>query len=159
MPRNSRAAGGVVTALVALLVAVAGGLGLLTVQDRGGPSGTVTRPTTAASPVVSGPQTHQQPDRHSGLRIVSVADLPPEARQTLALIARGGPYPYRQDGVVFQNRENRLPRQSRGYYHEYTVATPGSPDRGARRIVTGERGERYYTADHYRTFAEVVGHE
>lgn len=84
--------------------------------------------------------------------------LPPEAIDTLALIVRNGPFPYRQDGSVFQNRERRLPQQPRGYYREYTVKTPGSPDRGARRIVTGgEAGdapplEYHYTADHYRSF-------
>jgi ribonuclease T1 len=84
--------------------------------------------------------------------------LPDEARDTLVLIVRNGPFPYRQDGSVFQNRERRLPRQPRGYYREYTVETPGSPDRGARRIVTGgEAGdappvEYHYTDDHYRSF-------
>jgi ribonuclease T1 len=90
------------------------------------------------------------------LQVISVDQLPKQARDTLALIDRGGPFPYRQDGVVFQNRERRLPRQPSGYYHEYTVKTPGSPDRGARRIVTGSRGEFYYTADHYDTFARVI---
>jgi guanyl-specific ribonuclease Sa len=80
--------------------------------------------------------------------------LPPEAIDTLELIARGGPYPYRQDDGVFQNRERLLPPQPRGYYREYTVDTPGSRDRGARRIVTGGRPpvEYYYTDDHYRSF-------
>jgi len=91
-----------------------------------------------------------------GLRVVRADQLPRQARETLALIDRGGPFPYRQDGVVFQNRERRLPRQPSGYYHEYTVKTPGSPDRGARRIVTGSRGEYYYTADHYETFVRVI---
>ena len=88
---------------------------------------------------------------------VAVEDLPPEAIDTLGHIADGGPFPYDQDGVVFLNRERLLPDQARGYYHEYTVETPGSPDRGARRIVTGDAGERYYTDDHYETFAFVVG--
>ncbi|HYE40019.1 MAG TPA: ribonuclease domain-containing protein, partial [Ramlibacter sp.] len=68
---------------------------------------------------------------------VDPADLPPEARETLQRIAAGGPHPYAQDGRVFNNRERLLPRQPRGYYREYTVRTPGSPDRGARRIVAG----------------------
>lgn len=81
------------------------------------------------------------------------SDLPPQADDTLDLIAQGGPYPYSQDGTVFSNREGVLPSQSSGYYHEYTVVTPGSPTRGARRIVTGERAqEDYYTSDHYATF-------
>ena len=95
---------------------------------------------------------------------VHLAELPPEARQTLALIQRGGPFPYpRKDGSTFGNREKRLPLQTRGYYREYTVPTPGSRDRGARRIVAGEgrtgdvktSGEYYYTADHYATFRRI----
>ncbi|MET7928132.1 ribonuclease [Streptomyces sp. NPDC005349] len=84
--------------------------------------------------------------------------LPPQAHDTLDLIEQGGPYPYDQDGTVFQNREGVLPSQSTGYYHEYTVITPGSPTRGARRIVTGEQSqEDYYTGDHYATF-DLVDH-
>lgn len=80
--------------------------------------------------------------------------LPAEAIDTLRLIERGGPYPYRQDNGVFGNREGRLPRQSRGYYREYTVETPGSRDRGARRIITGGYPplEYFYTSDHYESF-------
>lgn len=82
-------------------------------------------------------------------------ELPPEARATLALIKSGGPYPYPQDGRVFSNREKLLPLRSRGYYREYTVRTPGVRDRGARRIVAGDGGEYYYSADHYRSFSRV----
>ena len=79
--------------------------------------------------------------------------LPSQAYDTLDLIASGGPFPYSQDGVVFQNREGVLPAQSSSYYHEYTVITPGSSTRGARRIVTGKAYEEdYYTADHYASF-------
>lgn len=80
--------------------------------------------------------------------------LPAEALDTLARIERDGPYPHRQDGGTFQNRERRLPSQPRGYYREFTVRTPGSRDRGARRIVSGGAPpvEFFYTADHYRTF-------
>ncbi len=80
--------------------------------------------------------------------------LPPEAIDTLRLIARGGPYPHRQDDGTFGNRERRLPPQPRGYYREYTVETPGSRDRGARRIIAGGRPptEFFYTDDHYRSF-------
>lgn len=83
--------------------------------------------------------------------------LPPEAYATLALIERGGPFPYRQDGTTFQNRERLLPRRERGWYREYTVRTPGEGDRGARRIVTGGRppGEFWYSADHYRSFRRI----
>jgi ribonuclease T1 len=86
---------------------------------------------------------------------VVAASLPAEARQTLALIDSGGPFPYDQDGVVFENREGLLPDHDTGYYHEYTVPTPGSPDRGARRIITGSAGELYYTGDHYRSFERI----
>ena len=84
--------------------------------------------------------------------------VPVEARRTLASIARGGPYAYRQDGGVFQNRERRLPAQARGYYREFTVDTPGSPDRGARRIITGGDPpvQYWYTDDHYRSFREFM---
>lgn len=86
---------------------------------------------------------------------IAVADLPPEARQTLALIKAGGPFPYRRDGASFHNRESRLPARADGYYREYTVKTPGARDRGARRIVAGRGGEYYYTQDHYRTFRRI----
>ncbi|MFE0649790.1 ribonuclease domain-containing protein [Streptomyces sp. NPDC059534] len=99
------------------------------------------------------------PSGTSGLPTVRAADLPPEARRTLDLIARGGPFPYAKDGAVFSNFERVLPRETRGYYREYTVRTPGEGDRGARRIVTGRNGERYYTDDHYETFREVVTDE
>ncbi len=83
--------------------------------------------------------------------------LPPEALHTLGLIQRGGPFPYRKDGSVFQNRERLLPARPRGYYREYTVPTPGARDRGARRIVTGGDPPEvfYYTADHYRSFQAI----
>jgi ribonuclease T1 len=87
---------------------------------------------------------------------VSASAVPREARATLALIEAGGPFPYDQDGAVFQNRERLLPRKADGYYHEYTVETPGSNDRGARRIIAGSGGERFYTDDHYATFRLVV---
>ena len=86
---------------------------------------------------------------------VAVAELPPEARETIALIRKKGPYPYAKDGVIFGNREGMLPAQKRSYYHEYTVRTPGSRTRGARRIITGAGGELYYTADHYTTFRRI----
>ena len=86
---------------------------------------------------------------------IAVADLPAEARHTLALVKAGGPYPYRQDGRSFGNRERLLPQRDHGYYREYTVQTPGARDRGARRIVGGKGGEFYFTADHYRSFKRI----
>lgn len=87
----------------------------------------------------------------------TASDLPAEARATMSLIQRDGPFPYRQDGKTFGNREGLLPNRERGYYREYTVPTPGSADRGARRIVTGGRPPTawYYTDDHYRSFRAV----
>jgi ribonuclease T1 len=92
----------------------------------------------------------------SGLPTVGLADLPPEAQQTYGLIQQGGPYPYRQDDAVFGNRERILPPQEYGWYREYTVVTPGSDDRGARRLVVGEDGTSFYTDDHYDSFSEVL---
>ena len=86
---------------------------------------------------------------------VAAAELPGEARQTIALIRKGGPFPYERDGVVFGNFEKQLPVQARGYYREYTVRTPGARNRGARRIVAGKGGELYYTDDHYQSFRRV----
>ena len=86
---------------------------------------------------------------------IAVQNLPGEARQTIALIRSNGPFPYQRDGAVFGNREGRLPKRERGYYREYTVKTPGTKDRGARRIVAGKGGELYYTQDHYRTFMRI----
>ena len=89
-----------------------------------------------------------------------LAQLPAEARKTDALIRSGGPFPYRKDGTVFGNRERLLPARQRGYYLEYTVKTPGSRDRGARRIVCGGQPRTpdacYYTGDHYASFKRIV---
>jgi ribonuclease T1 len=102
------------------------------------------------------PEAAGSTDPVSGLTVVAVADLPAEARDTLKLIDKGGPFPYNRDGAVFGNFEKILPKQDRGYYHEYTVKTPGESDRGARRIVTGTGGERYYTDDHYKSFRRIA---
>jgi ribonuclease T1 len=82
--------------------------------------------------------------------------LPPEAIDTLQLIKDGGPFPFRQDGTTFHNFEGLLPEKPSGYYREYTVITPGSSDRGARRIVSGQAGEYYYTDDHYASFKLIL---
>jgi ribonuclease T1 len=94
-------------------------------------------------------------DDVSGLPSVALADLPPEAADVVALIDQGGPFPYSQDGSTFGNFEGLLPDREDGYYREYTVETPGSDDRGARRIVGGAEGELYWTEDHYESF-EVI---
>lgn len=89
---------------------------------------------------------------------VCESTLPAQADDTIALIDQGGPFPYPQDGTVFQNREGLLPDEPQGYYHEYTVKTPGSPDRGARRIITSDdlgHDGMYWTADHYSTFYDI----
>jgi ribonuclease T1 len=91
----------------------------------------------------------------SGLGHVAVAGLPREAQQTLQLIDAGGPFPYDRDGVTFENFEKLLPQEPRGFYTEYTVPTPGSDDRGARRLVVGDDGAFYYTDDHYASFRRV----
>jgi ribonuclease T1 len=96
------------------------------------------------------------PSSASGLASISVDELPREARDTLALIDAGGPFPYAKDGAVFGNIEGILPARPRGYYREYTVATPGSDDRGPRRLVTGDDGDVYWTVDHYESFREVL---
>ncbi|MFZ6772789.1 ribonuclease domain-containing protein [Undibacterium sp. SXout7W] len=92
-------------------------------------------------------------------QFVYLADLPREAQTTLVLIKQGGPFRYEKDGVVFGNYEARLPKQKRGYYHEYTVETPRAKNRGARRIIAGgnpaSSGEYYYTGDHYQSFRRI----
>ena len=93
--------------------------------------------------------------------VLAPSALPVEAQTTLRLIRTGGPFPYRKDGIVFGNRERLLPIRQRGYYHEYTVPTPGERDRGARRIVCGglpvtEPDICYYTADHYASFRRIA---
>ncbi|MFC0039426.1 ribonuclease domain-containing protein [Actinomadura rayongensis] len=113
----------------------------------GAACGTGGEATTAAAP---------RPAASTALPDVSPDKLPKEAVQTLELIDRGGPFPYRKDGTTFRNRENKLPQEPSGYYREYTVPTPRSQDRGARRVVAGKNGERYYSGDHYRSFARVL---
>ena len=102
------------------------------------------------------PQVHARGDAPAAAAAeIAAAELPGEARQTIALIRKGGPFPYERDGTIFGNFENRLPAQPRGYYREYTVRTPGANNRGARRIVAGKGGELYYTDDHYASFRRI----
>lgn len=158
--RSSGAVGLLVVAVVVLAAVWWLGRGS---SDTGDPS--AVRPGTTASSS-AGSSTSSAPsasrsggsgttDPASGLPTVARADLPREARRTLDLVAAGGPFPYERDGVVFQNRERILPPQPRGWYHEYTVPTPGEGDRGARRIVTGRDGVVYWSPDHYATFSVV----
>lgn len=95
------------------------------------------------------------PGVESGMKVVGLTTLPPEAEETYRLIERGGPFPESKDGTVFGNREGLLPDKDHGYYREYTVRTPGVSHRGPRRLVTGASDEVYYTADHYESFVVV----
>jgi ribonuclease T1 len=107
--------------------------------------------------------TNQITKDSQGYASIAIVSLPTEAQQVLKKIQNRGEFPYRQDGQIFSNREGVLPKQSRGYYQEYTVPTPGADNRGARRIVSGQgttgdaatSGEYYYTSDHYRSFSRI----
>ncbi|GGU55498.1 ribonuclease domain-containing protein [Lentzea flava] len=113
-------------------------------------------PETTKPVVTSAADAATVPGADSGLEITALSKLPAEAGATWKLIESNGPFPYpRNDGVTFENREKRLPQRKSGYYKEYTVPTPGSPDRGARRLVTGSEKEVFYTGDHYSTFVVV----
>lgn len=145
----------VVGVLVAIVVAVAGYLLYdpnpdTQVNGRFGTSVTVTPPINTDS--TDAPTTGDP----SGLPLVARSALPPEAIDTVRAIEADGPFRFDRDGVTFENREGLLPAQVTGYYHEYTVVTPGSDDRGARRIIAGAAGELYYTDDHYGSFARII---
>jgi ribonuclease T1 len=105
----------------------------------------VREATTGAAP----------PGDNSGLQVKALSTLPREAADTWRLIEKGGPFKSNRDGVLFENREKRLPAKPGSYYREYTVPTPGSNDRGARRLVYGQERELYYTEDHYVSFVLV----
>jgi ribonuclease T1 len=142
--------GGVITAVAVVLL-----LAYTYVGSAGAPQ-TAAPETTPAATARTTSSTPPPPSSGDGLASVKLADLPVQARQTVALIDAGGPFPYAKDGATFNNFEGVLPSKPRGYYREYTVMTPGERDRGARRIVTGDRDrELFYTADHYETFARV----
>jgi ribonuclease T1 len=167
-PGNSTAKLAVV-AVVALLI----GIGVTLAVKRGGRAGSVA--TGASTTSSAGAATNPATTRSTGnsptttrskasttrpkgdFATIKVSELPPEGRTTLKLIASNGPFPFpKNDGVVFSNFEKVLPSQPKGYYHEYTVITPGAPTRGTRRIITGKSGEQYYTNDHYKSFKIVV---
>jgi len=121
-------------------------------SHRASTGATLPAPTATSSRETPVPLPSSQP-----ASLPDAQGLPAEARDTLARIARGGPFEHRQDGSVFQNRERQLPSRPRGFYREYTVETPGSDDRGARRIVTGgdPPSEYWYSDDHYRSFRRI----
>jgi ribonuclease T1 len=120
----------------------------------------VVQALTRQAPIQQAPAQSPQPAQRPATTPVradevALAALPVQAQQMLALIKKGGPFPYQRDGIVFGNFERRLPIRNRGYYHEYTVPTPGARDRGARRIIAGAAAEYYYTDDHYETFRRI----
>lgn len=156
---------GLVIAVVVLVVAMVGGGSLTAQTTTPEPGSTPTSPTAAATggatPAVADSAVPADPAvpavaNPSSLPAINASQLPKEARQTLALIAQGGPYPYERDGVNFGNFEGLLPKKSGGFYKEYTVPTPGESDRGARRIVVGKDSAKYYTPDHYESFTFIV---
>jgi guanyl-specific ribonuclease Sa len=145
----------ITAALIGLLVLVLGGWLVKDVLSGGSPASPApgTSSSSSSAPAKGGAAL---PGTDSGLPVKALSTLPPQAADTWKLIEKGGPYPYpRNDDVVFENREKRLPGKKSGYYHEYTVKTPGSPDRGARRLITGQAHELYYTGDHYASFVVV----
>ena len=128
-----------------------------TTSQRPLPSETPSAPAPSEpAPSSSAPAPGGETDPDSGLPWVKLADLPPEAADTMELIDAGGPFPYDRDGITFSNREGILPDQQEGYYKEYTVPTPGEDDRGARRIVSGGEEEYYWTEDHYESFERIA---
>jgi len=165
-------------ALALLIAAVAGGMQQCNApaagQRPGSQQPSSQQPATSDQrPAASGqPATAKAPNDLSGR--VTAPTAPPAQWQvvdgqpitdpaevrgiwdTLRRVAAGPPYPYRQDGESFSNREARLPKRERGWWREFTVETPGSSDRGARRLVIGKDGEAWYSADHYRTFTRLL---
>ncbi|MDP9889290.1 ribonuclease domain-containing protein [Pseudarthrobacter enclensis] len=148
------------TTLVVLAMVAFGGAGLLGGQTESTTPGTASSATTAPGRTpASAPAKQSAPHRGanpSSLPEIRESALPVEGRRVLALVRAGGPYQYSQDDQVFGNFERVLPVRDRGYYREYTVPTPGEADRGARRIIAGNGGEKYYTADHYTTFKYIA---
>ena len=138
---------GLIGAIALLIAAVAGGLQQCQAPASG--QRPAARPTPGEQPPAQW-QTLDGAPISERSEVVGIWD-------TLRRVAKGPPYPYRQDGESFSNREARLPKRERGWWHEYTVETPGSPDRGARRLLVGKDGETWYTADHYRSFRRVEG--
>ncbi|WP_043263472.1 ribonuclease domain-containing protein [Streptomyces sp. CT34] len=150
-PRRAAAvAGALLAALLLVLTGCSTGGG-----GKGSSSG-AHQPAATGTPGTGASGASGTPGWAKGIPTVQAGRLPAEARHTLKLIDAGGPFPYPKDGTVFGNHERRLPKEPRGYYHEYTVSTPGARDRGARRLITGKSHETFYTDDHYRTFKAVL---
>jgi ribonuclease T1 len=149
------------TITVVLGVAVIVGFLIWTLVKSSGATTTTAQATTAAktsatTKKASSGSTAQKVDPETGLRWIDVADLPSQGRQVLALIDKGGPYPYDQDGGTFSNVERLLPIKAKGFYTEYTVKLPSSSDRGPVRIIMGGKGQWYFwTDDHYASFARI----
>jgi len=155
--RNRSVVALLLTGLLAIAVFAFGGTGLLeTLTGSTTPGASSNAAPVGAAPVSGLPASGPVATNPSALLSVNESALPAEARQTLASIRSGGPYRYNQDDQTFGNNERVLPRQSSGYYREYTVITPGSSDRGARRIIAGSVGEKYYTQDHYASFKFIA---
>lgn len=143
-------------ALGLALLLVIGGIAVLVRSIAGSAAGSA--PTSAAAPTAVGcalVSTEPPGAVESGLAARPLCALPPEAATVARTIAAGGSFRYEQDGATFRNAEQLLPSKRQGYYREYTVPTPGSTDRGARRLIAGSGGEFYYTADHYESFVVV----
>lgn len=153
--RNRSAAAVLLAVLLGIIVFAVGGPGALEALTGSPTPAASSSAAPAPAPAAPGSGV-PAPVNPSGLPAISESQLPAEARRTLALIRAGGPYDYRQDNGIFGNFERILPRRDSGYYREYTVPTPGESDRGARRIVTGSAGEKYYTQDHYDSFKFIA---
>lgn len=154
--RNRSVAALLLTGLAVLALLAFGGTGFLE-SLTGSPTPAVSSRAEAGQGAAGqGSPGAAAPANPSGLAAVNESRLPAEARQTLASIRAGGPYRYSQDNKTFGNFERILPRRDSGYYREYTVPTPGESDRGARRIITGSGGEKYYTEDHYESFKFIA---
>ena len=141
----------ITVALVGLIVLVLAGW---LIKDL--TSGSSGKPAPTAATATSGKASGSAPGASSGLPVKALSSLPKETADTWKLIQQGGPFPYpKNDGVVFHNNGNVLPRNKDGYYHEYTVDTPGAKTRATRRLITGSQRELYYTDDHYDSFVVV----
>ena len=151
MSKSVKYYGGIALVVIAMVV-----VALVLRSGSGAKKSTSSKPAGTTTTSRKSSLTTKKPSNSSSTSEVTAAELPPEARHTLDLIGSNGPFPYSRDGVVFSNFDGLLPKQKSGYYHEFTVVTPGSKDRGARRIIAGKNGERYYTGDHYASFQLVI---